>query len=368
VKLILDNLGRIGHADIEIRPLTVFVGENNTNKTWAAYCLWDLVRRAMVATPSGVDDDPLPIEPKDVGEAIGASVAREVKVCPAGFIYDRTIARQDLISGVHSTVTFHLSSADIAKLLHASFSEATSARAALVVEREEFCAEASVMHLAIDAASIPRAFKARYSGPGIPVGFEYQWPPRDDHEMPVQFTKLFTKLAHGFIGRAMLLTLPAERKALVQAYPLLLREGGAAQSGPVLLGNVMRAPGLDKYMSWPSIHFMKFLKTVEGSYGKIDNPPKFPDVLQHLERNILGGSVTYEPGGEFRLAFSRTGRGDAESTLAPPKSTGPGRSIPSSSSTGRSPCPRTWRSSRACRRSRSRRSATTRRCGTWPCA
>ena len=42
--LILDKLGRIEHAEIEIRPLTVFVGENNTNKTWAAYCLYGLAR------------------------------------------------------------------------------------------------------------------------------------------------------------------------------------------------------------------------------------------------------------------------------------------------------------------------------------
>src|ERR1700742_2430880 len=42
--LILDNLGRIAHAEIDVRPLTVFVGENNTNKTWAAYCLYGLAR------------------------------------------------------------------------------------------------------------------------------------------------------------------------------------------------------------------------------------------------------------------------------------------------------------------------------------
>ncbi len=37
VRLKVTNLGKIKSADIEIKPLTVFVGENNTNKTWTAY-------------------------------------------------------------------------------------------------------------------------------------------------------------------------------------------------------------------------------------------------------------------------------------------------------------------------------------------
>jgi len=39
MKLTVDNLGRIEHADLDIRPLTVFMGPNATNKTWTAYAL-----------------------------------------------------------------------------------------------------------------------------------------------------------------------------------------------------------------------------------------------------------------------------------------------------------------------------------------
>ena len=60
--LILDKLGRIEHAEIEIRPLTVFVGENNTNKTWAAYCLYGLARSQArnpdITTGFSSDDTP----------------------------------------------------------------------------------------------------------------------------------------------------------------------------------------------------------------------------------------------------------------------------------------------------------------------
>ncbi|MCB9678688.1 MAG: ATP-binding protein [Alphaproteobacteria bacterium] len=34
------NLGRIREAGIEVRPLTMFVGRNGTNKSWTAYAIW----------------------------------------------------------------------------------------------------------------------------------------------------------------------------------------------------------------------------------------------------------------------------------------------------------------------------------------
>ena len=37
MKVNLQNLGRIREAEIDVRPLTVFVGPNSTNKSWAAY-------------------------------------------------------------------------------------------------------------------------------------------------------------------------------------------------------------------------------------------------------------------------------------------------------------------------------------------
>jgi hypothetical protein len=44
VKLAVTQLGRITHADLEIKPLTIFIGKNNTNKTWTAYALYGILR------------------------------------------------------------------------------------------------------------------------------------------------------------------------------------------------------------------------------------------------------------------------------------------------------------------------------------
>jgi hypothetical protein len=44
MKLSVWNLGRIKKATFDLRPLTVFAGPNNTNKSWSAYCCYALAR------------------------------------------------------------------------------------------------------------------------------------------------------------------------------------------------------------------------------------------------------------------------------------------------------------------------------------
>ncbi len=44
MKLTVERLGLIKRAEFDIRPLTVFIGPNGTNKTWVAYALYGLMR------------------------------------------------------------------------------------------------------------------------------------------------------------------------------------------------------------------------------------------------------------------------------------------------------------------------------------
>ncbi|MFI5458044.1 MAG: hypothetical protein ACHRXM_21615 [Isosphaerales bacterium] len=44
MELHVSNLGRIKEAKLDIRPLTVFIGPNHTNKTWTAYSLYGIAR------------------------------------------------------------------------------------------------------------------------------------------------------------------------------------------------------------------------------------------------------------------------------------------------------------------------------------
>lgn len=42
-RLEVKDLGRVGHADLELRPLTLIVGENNTGKSYLTSLLWGLL-------------------------------------------------------------------------------------------------------------------------------------------------------------------------------------------------------------------------------------------------------------------------------------------------------------------------------------
>jgi hypothetical protein len=72
VHLTVRKLGRIAEATLDIRPLTIFVGDNNTNKTWTAYSLFGLLE-ALRSEAQRVSTD-LAIEP-GLSRAIDATVA-----------------------------------------------------------------------------------------------------------------------------------------------------------------------------------------------------------------------------------------------------------------------------------------------------
>lgn len=46
LRLVIDNLGPIGHAEVSLRPLTVLIGRNNTGKTYLAQALYAARRAA----------------------------------------------------------------------------------------------------------------------------------------------------------------------------------------------------------------------------------------------------------------------------------------------------------------------------------
>lgn len=56
LSLVVDHLGPIEHAQIALRPLTVFVGRNNTGKTYAAQALYAARQALLAARPAYVDN------------------------------------------------------------------------------------------------------------------------------------------------------------------------------------------------------------------------------------------------------------------------------------------------------------------------
>lgn len=60
LRLVVDHLGPVEHADIALRPLTVFIGRNNTGKTYAAQALYacrQAVRSVALRPVEELNDD-----------------------------------------------------------------------------------------------------------------------------------------------------------------------------------------------------------------------------------------------------------------------------------------------------------------------
>ena len=66
LRLVVDNLGPIGHAEVALKPLTVLIGRNNTGKTYLAQALY-AARRA------GRDSRRSPLEPLTAQERTALS-------------------------------------------------------------------------------------------------------------------------------------------------------------------------------------------------------------------------------------------------------------------------------------------------------
>jgi predicted ATPase len=45
MKIKFSNLGSIKETELELRPLTVIIGQNNSNKTYLAYCVYGILQQ-----------------------------------------------------------------------------------------------------------------------------------------------------------------------------------------------------------------------------------------------------------------------------------------------------------------------------------
>jgi len=78
MKLHIRNLGRIEEAEIDWRPLTVFVGETNTNKTWTAYAAYALAQGLQTRVGFRLDEKYFPSRSDSVS-SISAKITQEIK-------------------------------------------------------------------------------------------------------------------------------------------------------------------------------------------------------------------------------------------------------------------------------------------------
>src|SRR5580704_2483201 len=277
MELILDKLGRIGHAELAIRPLTVFVGENNTNKTWAAYCLYGLARHLTWG-----DSPPLngkfghgflPVEPAGVAQVVEAAIRTTLDNVPAGAgIAQFQVRRRDMIGALDEPVSFVFQADRIQDLLQLQKEHLIGSRAALVLTPHEMMSDDPSAMIEINRPL--RSVAVRLAA--VKSTLEYVW--RGNHTDPESTVDAYVAdvlrtLAFRALAPGKIIALPSERKALVAMYKML-------------------RPEFELVMSRPVLEFVELLKTIENvasARGEI----RALDAVDSLEHKILDGNVGF---------------------------------------------------------------------------
>ncbi|MBK6465346.1 MAG: hypothetical protein IPF92_30730 [Myxococcales bacterium] len=124
MKLTVTRLGRVDHAEIALAPLTVFVGPNNTNKTWVTYALFGLLeglRWEDQRTPGAFDSAPALLDAMDTvvkrlqGKALPNSTLVEL-ISSASFQVARPLAFGLGAAGIRAAVGHNAPIADEARV------------------------------------------------------------------------------------------------------------------------------------------------------------------------------------------------------------------------------------------------------------
>ncbi len=214
MKLIIDQLGRIDHAEIDIRPLTVLIGKNGTNKTWVAHSYFKLLERLRVEASLSPASSADPAS--TLAGVIAADWAAKIKKSQPGAV-SFSLGRAELVSQLPETVSFNLQGAVWQSTLGARLPP--SACVALHLGREELQAGAAT-RIEVTVGQGPLTVETSLYLEGEPEPRKTTAYP-DPKSLRSVLRQAVESLLCGW--RRHVRALPAERVNLAQIFPVLIR-------------------------------------------------------------------------------------------------------------------------------------------------
>ncbi|MHB1560830.1 MAG: AAA family ATPase [Isosphaeraceae bacterium] len=301
MRLRIQHLGPIQQAELDIRPLTVFVGHNHTGKTWAAYALYGLAQKLAYvhyltrerASRVGPSPDLMARIDRAAERIVDAILAQ-----PESPLQTR-LHRQDIVRGVPpDALTLSIRRPGLARVLGVRDSELTGpdAPAVLDLTESEF---AEAIFSKLEVAFQPASAELQFS---FLRGEDES--PSDTLRIPLFGTNgpeagidAMRREIVGWVHTSLIIltttllsnavALPSERKALL-----------SISSAPASF-----AVGADRlHDDLPSPVF-DFLSMMEAARQRLPRPDDDPAPLQSLvevlESRVIEGSVQFadeEPG------------------------------------------------------------------------
>jgi hypothetical protein len=210
MKLFVENLGRIRKAEIEIRPLTIFVGANNTNKTWTAYSLFGILQALRwnnQQVPSFFETDP---GFEAAIERVVGGVRARILGLPAGAQLFDVIRRADVFASLDAPTYFGLPATEIRAVTMGEPGVAARADLELSVEEME---EGPFSEMRLTADPKTNVLTVEYAGRSGVIASVHKL------EELRRIVREFALVRHASVQ-----CLPAERKLLSLLVGTILKE------------------------------------------------------------------------------------------------------------------------------------------------
>jgi hypothetical protein len=274
VRFRVEHLGQIASAELDIRPLTLLVGKNNTNKTWAAYALYGLLKQAAWGRTGGVSEISL------VQRAEHAAVRRAIapwveKLVTATFGSEGSetqagrssmkVSRSELLPAEAQGFTFHLDAKELADLLAVPLERTAESSATLEVMAAEGATAQTRLEIRIERGELHVSTR----GDTFTFGHTFF---RSQAELRETLEDVLGDFALKSVRDVF--PLPAERKALVAIY------------------NHLR-DAIEQTLPRPAADFVNLLRSTQAS--RAGNQFALPLLNHPLDRlrDILEGRVDY---------------------------------------------------------------------------
>lgn len=289
MKLTVRNLGRIREAELDIKPLTVLFGPNNTNKTWTMYALWEAMRRFSASPVSYVPLETGPAN-EDMERAIEAALRgllASLDETPAPARAEASLDLESLVKASTGEGHARIGAAPLAQTLGVPKSLLDEASVSLAFSRWEMIAPYKRIDVVLERP-LNRIVVSlrREANDGSPLTLTPLV------STTTTWTKEFVFAAiRNAIARAIdnIVVLPAERHGIAAALDALPNS-------------------LDWNVGSPVIGFMRLLLFARARAP--DNEDAVSPLDEQLSR-VLGGSIVFEGSGAERRLVFRTADGVA---------------------------------------------------------
>ena len=287
-KIRVQDYGRIADAQIDLRPFTVFIGPNNTNKTWVAYAIHGLVQSLSASRFSfRVNSAMEPVSgfhaPQAIIDACNAAVerfSRDLSASQNGGTYLTNLYRGELLDRLEiaDSVDFSIDTGGLARLLAIDAERLKAGRVTLSVERRDFLHGGLVNRLEIRFDHPTNTLRITPLDSGGQRRYEQSASGIRPTDVPRLVGEFVRWMALSVFQGAV--AFPAERNGLLSAYPLIADRAG--QEGASL--------------SHASEDFVRLLRNADRERRSGGGSCRYINKI--LEKAVLGGALAFDPSRE----------------------------------------------------------------------